>query len=143
MLGVINGNFISNRKLMNMWCTPTDFSRTPGNTQTPGSGWLGTTDISWTEEIFKCKGHSNNKWHFIGTFLTPRPPLIPITTCIFKTYYKHNIVAKEYFLIFKALKQCFEKQKLFMWHLVDPLPFRVSRIIWMAPTLYVCDIFVD
>jgi len=89
--------------------------------------------------IVFISSHSNNMWHFFGTFLIPPPH--PCDTLLFKiTVFNTSMLGPTRLFYFqKFKKQCFKKQK-YVWRFINSL--RVSRIIWNEPYVLVLLLFI-
>ncbi len=114
--------------------------------------WL-TLDIHSYSHLFQGKhirGHSNNTWHFFGTFSTPPLPrvtffnfwwLIFRPKLLWNIEWVQNKVSIEALSCFvtkrfpsKSIKNSVSKSKKRRCDTsLTPPPLRVSRIIWMTP----------
>ncbi len=98
------------------------------------------------------RGHSNNTWHFLSTFLTPPPPVWHFS--IFDDWFlglncskisnelERKFLLGPYLALWqkvscpKAIIPSFLKQKKVCVTFRRPPPLWVSRIIWMTPYIH-------
>ena len=99
-------------------------------------------------------GHSNNTWHFFGTFLPPPLPMwhfIFLNNCFQRQFgfelwneidrkclLKPNLALKHYYLLTKALKSVFKKAEKVnstfsnAWFKARTAGFVVDLVIWIS-----------